>query len=81
MSQIDKRGRLTAEPFAYHMTKNGKVFIEYEGRTVTTLQGKPAQKFLQRIATVSSQGAQLIMAKLTGNFKRGNERQGKNAQN
>ena len=81
MSQIDKRGRLQAEPFAYRVTKNGKVFIEYEGRTVTTLQGKPAQKFVQRIATASAEDAQLIMAKLTGNFKRGNERQGKNVQN
>ena len=81
MNQIDKRGRLEAEPFTYRTTKNGKAFIEYEGRTVTTLQGKPAQRFLQRIATATAQEAQLIMAKLTGNFKRGNERQGKMAGN
>ena len=77
MSHIDKRGRLEAEPFAYQVTKNGKVFIAFQGKPVTTLQGKLAQKFLKRIENVPIHEAQLLMAKATGNFKRGNERQGR----
>ncbi|WP_162865531.1 hypothetical protein [Deinococcus wulumuqiensis] len=42
--------------------------------TVSTLTGQEAQKFLARIAGLGDHDAQLLMARLTGNFKRGNER-------
>ncbi|MGB1249908.1 MAG: hypothetical protein ACPG8W_04695 [Candidatus Promineifilaceae bacterium] len=74
MTQIDKRGRLEAEPFDYRTTKNGSVFITFHQKVVTTLKGKSAEKFLKRIDSASAQQAQLIMAKATGHFKHGNER-------
>lgn len=77
MSHIDQRGRLEEEPFAYHVTKNGKVFIAFHGKVVTILQGKQAQKFVKRVERATIHEAQLVMAKATGNFKRGNERQGR----
>lgn len=73
MSETDKRGYLQGEPFAYRVAKDGKVFVSWEGRTVKTLKGKEAERFLARVENAEPQEAQLVMAKLTGNFKRGNE--------
>ncbi|WP_444684569.1 hypothetical protein [Alkalicoccus luteus] len=71
---IDKRNQLGHEPFRYRVTKQETVFIDYEGRQVTTLKGKQAQKFLARAANATDEKErQLLMAKATGNFKRGNE--------
>ncbi len=74
MDSIDKRNRLDEEPFSYRVSKDGKVFISHFGRQVTILPGKEAQRFLARIGSLSDKEAQLVMAKATGNFKRGNER-------
>lgn len=75
MEHIDKRNRLEEKPFSYQETKDHNVFIDYYGKQVKILKGKEAEKFLNRIRTAESEIAeQLIMAKITGNFKRGNER-------
>lgn len=61
--------------FDYHMTKANKVLIYWNDQLVTTLANKQAQKFLRQL----DEGAdpQQLMARVTGNFKRGNEREGK----
>ncbi|MEZ4396279.1 MAG: hypothetical protein R3C71_05185 [Candidatus Krumholzibacteriia bacterium] len=69
--------RLATEPFSYREVASGKVFIAYEGRDVTVLAGKQATAFLRKVAGLDARGRQLVMAKATGNFKRGNERSGK----
>lgn len=75
MTNIDKRNRLGEEPFNYRVTKENTVFLEYNGRQVKVLKGKEAEKFLKRIRVADNiTEEQLIMAKITGNFKRGNER-------
>jgi len=71
---IDKRGILDEEVFTYRVTKDKKVFISCEGRQVTTLSGKQAEGFISKIQHAEGKDAQLIMAKVTGNFKRGNEK-------
>lgn len=73
MSEIDKRGILDEEVFSYRLTKQGKVFIYWQGKQVLTLKDKQAQNFSSKIAGLAHKEAQLLMAKLTGNFKRGNE--------
>jgi len=72
--QIDKRGMLDEEVFTYRITKDKKVFISYEGKQVTTLSGKKAEDFIKKIENADGKEAQLILAKVTGNFKRGNEK-------
>ena len=74
---IDKRNILDEEVFAYKITKDKKVFISYHGKQVTALSGSKADKFIADIADAGGKDAQLIMAKVTGNFKRGNERRSK----
>lgn len=75
MNNIDKRNRLGDEPFSFRVTKDNTVFLDYYGRQVKILKGTEAEKFLKRISVAEgTTEAQLIMAKITGNFKRGNER-------
>jgi len=76
---IDKRNVLDEEVFTYRITKDKKVFITYEGKHVTTLSGKKAEDFIKRIQNAEGKDAQLRMAKVTGNFKRGNEKLFKSA--
>jgi len=71
---VDKRGILDDEIFTYRVTKDKKVFISYEGKQVTTLSGSKAEKFIAEIVDADGKDAQLVMAKATGNFKRGNEK-------
>lgn len=77
MNSIDKRNKFEEEVFSYRAGKDGKVFIDWYGKQVMILKGKQAQKFLSRVENLDSKETQLVMAKITGNFKRGNERQSK----
>ncbi|MGD6856025.1 hypothetical protein ACQCVO_13195 [Bacillus infantis] len=70
----DKRNRLGEIPFSYRINKENTVFLEYFGKQVKILKGKEAERFLKRMDSASNEKeSQLIMAKATGNFKRGNE--------
>ncbi|MGM0852850.1 MAG: hypothetical protein ACQEWI_09620 [Bacillota bacterium] len=75
MDNTDKRNRLDEAPFQYRVNKDQSVFIEYERKRVKILKGKEAEKFIRNVNSAETDKAvQLIMAKITGNFKRGNER-------
>jgi hypothetical protein len=79
MDEIDKRGRLMEEPFSYSITKKGMVIIYYEGKQIKMIKDKEAERLIEKINAVEDEKAkvQLLLAKITGNFKRGNERLGK----
>ena len=74
MNGIDKRGKLVEEPFTCQTTKDGKVFIQWQGKPVAILRGKAVEKFLKNMADADSAQAQLLMARVTGHFKHGNEK-------
>ncbi|WP_283750656.1 hypothetical protein [Bacillus cereus] len=75
MKKTDKRNRLDDMMFHYRVTKKNIVLIEYYGKQIIILKGNDAEKFLNKINRISNEKEkQLIMAKITGNFKRGNER-------
>lgn len=74
MDNVDKRNRLDEEIFSYKINKDNKVFIFYNGKQIMILKGIESEKFMRRINTADPKEAQLIMAKVTGNFKHGNER-------
>lgn len=65
----------SAADFNYRAHKDGTVRIAWHGRVVTTLAGKEAARFLARVKGADPAAARMAMAKATGNFKRGNERQ------
>lgn len=60
-----------ASGFSYVQRKSGEVVISHHGRVAVTLRGQKAARFL---ADVDEGDAQGLMARLTGNYKRGNER-------
>lgn len=74
MTEFDKRNRFAEEVFTFRSSKDGVVFISWHGKQVTTLRGKAAERFLEKIANLEGREAQLVMAKVTGHFKHGNER-------
>ncbi|MBC9957318.1 hypothetical protein [Yimella sp. cx-51] len=62
------------EGFEY-MERGSEVVITHHGRTATTLRGAKAAAFLEDVETGDPQE---LMARLTGNYRRGNERQARN---
>jgi hypothetical protein len=70
--------QVPAEPtdlgFTYRVRKNGDVEIFHRGRLASTLRGNDAEDFKQEAGDQNSAEAQQIMARVTGNYKHGNER-------
>lgn len=66
--------------FHYQASANN-VHISRNGLTVTTLTGKAAQDFMVKIADMNDNDGQQLMARVTGNYKRGNEKNAKSKQN
>ena len=71
---IDKRNKLDSEPFSYRVAKDGKIFISWQNKQVMTVKDKKAEVLLKKIEGKDSKTIQLALAKITGNFKHGNER-------
>jgi hypothetical protein len=62
-------------PFTAVVTKDERVLIAREGRTIVTVAGQPAERLARSLATAADEPArQLLLARATGNYKRGNER-------
>jgi hypothetical protein len=60
--------------FTYRARKTGDVQILHRGTLAATLRGGSAQEFLAEIEDCGSFEAQQLMARVTGNYKHGNER-------
>jgi hypothetical protein len=69
--KVDKRGRLEDEPFDVQVTRD-KVLVRFRGRLVRTLTGADVDAV--RAVFDDPEKLQLLIARKTGNFKRGNER-------
>ncbi len=65
---------LDDRPFSYRRAKDERVLIEWNGRRAAVLTGAKARRFLAAVEGADPDRAQLEMARVTGNFKRGNER-------
>lgn len=66
------------ETFTYQTLKNETIRIFWEGRCVMTLGGTRAAKLASELADANENEVQALLQRVTGNFKRGNERQAKN---
>lgn len=71
---MDERDPLADEPFSHLDRADGSIVIRYHAAPVTVLRGKAADRFRVRVDGLDGPGAQQLMARATGNFKRGNER-------
>ena len=65
---------LNPDTFTYAVTKDGRIRISHQGRVVTTVAGQAADRLRARLEEASEEAAQQLLARATGNFKRGNER-------
>jgi hypothetical protein len=65
---------LAGEPFSYVTRADGSIVIRYHEAPVTLLRGRAAERFAARMNGAEGLAAQQLMARVTGNFKRGNER-------
>lgn len=66
---------LEDDPFAWQETKDGRVRVFRGGREVAVVAGRQAEKLRQRLAG-DPEEAQHALARVTGNYRRGNERSG-----
>jgi len=73
----DKKNILEGETFDYKQAKDGKIMLYHNGRHIETLTGGQAEKFAKKMANADHRAGQLLMARATKNFKRGNEKMGK----
>ncbi len=64
---------LSEHPFSYRITQSGEVRVERDGRGVGIIRGAAARRLVPRLGA-SDENDQLLLAKATGNYKRGNER-------
>lgn len=62
--------------FSYQSAKD-KVRIFWDNRPIMTLSGQNAADFLAKAEGLDEAELQLLLAKLTGQFKHGNERMAK----
>jgi hypothetical protein len=57
--------------FTYETRQNGEVVIRHHRRQAAVLRGGQAERFLERVGQGDDQQ---LMARMTGNYKRGYER-------
>ena len=74
MEGINKHEVSDDDVFTYRISKDDKVFICWKGRQIKVMKGIESRRFIDKINGLDNHEAQLVMAKATGNFKRGNER-------
>ena len=72
---VDRRGKLAEQPFTIRVTRD-KVLVSFRGRQVAPLTGAQAEAVRAAAAAGDEAQVQLLVARFTGNFKRGNERRG-----
>lgn len=74
MKNTDKRNKQVGKPFLYKITNSDKVIIHRNNKQIMIIKGKETVKLQSKILNKSEQQIQLILAKITGNYKHGNER-------
>ena len=63
--------------FVYKIDKSGGVTITHYGKYATRLRGRAGTKRAVQLEDLSFKEQQLLMAKLTGKYKSGNEKDSK----
>ncbi len=72
---MDQRDILkTEQPFSYRITKKGSALLFHQGKLIKTVSKKVVYKIEEAEKLHDPLEVQLVLAKLTGHFKHGNER-------
>ncbi len=65
---------LSENPFSYKITDSDKIIIYRNNKQIMIVKGEKATKLKLKIIGNTKSELQLVLAKITGNYKRGNER-------
>ncbi|MBA4606907.1 hypothetical protein H1W00_00270 [Aeromicrobium sp. Marseille-Q0843] len=65
----DARNRFAEDVFTHRVTKDGKVLVSWQGRTVTTVSGRAAERLIPRLEAADRREVQHLLARATGHFK------------
>ncbi|WP_286931433.1 MULTISPECIES: hypothetical protein [Aeromicrobium] len=65
----DARNRFAEDVFTHRVTKDGKVLVSWQGRTVTTVSGQAAERLISRLEAADRREVQHLLARATGHFK------------
>ena len=60
--------------FSYRITKDNRILISWCGQQVVIVTGARAAKLMAQLTNSNPEEQQMLLARITGNFKRGNER-------
>ena len=60
--------------FTFRLKKSGELEILHRGKLASTLRGTAALDFIAEVESGAFADGQQLMARVTGNYKRGNER-------
>ncbi len=63
-----------AEPFDWSVTADSRVLVSRGGRQVVVVAGARGSKLAAQLETADDDRAQQLLARATGNYKRGNEK-------
>ena len=70
---IARAHELEPEPFTVKVARDN-VLVEFRGRLVRVLTGKAADELRRAVSSGDDAAVQSLVARRTGNFKRGHER-------
>ena len=62
------------EGFEFRERKSGEIEVLHVGKLAALLRGRQADRFRARASVATDLELQHLMARVTGNYKRGNER-------
>lgn len=65
---------LADDPFDYQVTKSGQVRVSRGGREVVVVGGRHAERLATQLASADDTQTQHLLARATGNYRRGNEK-------
>ena len=60
--------------FDWRAYRSGELAISRHGRVVSRMRGSAADKAVLQLEALDHSGQQQLLARLTGNYRRGNER-------
>ena len=64
---------LDDDPFGYRITKDGRILVSRGGHQIVTIAGSRAERLVGMLGADPVQDQELL-ARATGNYRRGNER-------
>ena len=64
---------LESDPFDYRITKDRRILVSRGGRQVKVVAGAQAERLIDRLG-IDAETDQELLARATGNYRRGNER-------